>query len=532
MLIRVNAGPIHPIPVIWSPDTRRHDPKHEIWVGVPTPGTEVSARVDVILEALAGRPQVEATSHPATALHTVHDPALVDFLGSVHDRWLEGEYVEQVGQDRVVPYFFPTPAMTSGMTIRDAPAVHALAGRFAYDTMTTVGPGTWQAVAAAADCALTAAALVAAGTPTAYALARPPGHHATPAGYGGSCYLNNAALAAQALRDSGHERVAVVDVDAHHGNGTQAIFWERADVLYGSLHVDPGAGWFPHVLGYADETGSGAGRGTTATSARAGHRRPRLAGRAVSAQRLGDRRRLRRAGGLPGCRRGRRGPREPLGGHRRGLPRRGRTAGRPRGPGSARAGRWLPPAEPRRSGRGLSRRPRTGCGQRHHSSTVRRERSVCTSLMPAWLARRTARLRSSCVVATRTPAARRSVTSSTVEPLRREADEVDLAVRSVLEDRVDGAGGVAVEDARLGERRVHRLLAAVAAEVDLGRVRVPLRGRPQRGQSAVVPLVLVAGVGVDGHHDRGAAVARDLDQLPGRRPAGRAGTSGHGSATA
>jgi acetoin utilization deacetylase AcuC-like enzyme len=259
----VSTGPVSPMPVVWSPDTRRHDPKHEVWVGVPTPGTEVAARVDAILEAVAGHPLVEATSHGREALHTVHDPDLVAFLSSVHDRWLAGEYVELVGQDRVVPYFFPTPAMTAGLPIRKAPAVHALAGRFAYDTMTTVGPGTWQAVAAAADCALTAAALVTAGAPTAYALARPPGHHATPAGYGGSCYLNNAALAAQALRDAGHERVAVVDLDAHHGNGTQAIFWERGDVLYGSLHVDPGAGWFPHVIGYADETGAAAGSGAT-----------------------------------------------------------------------------------------------------------------------------------------------------------------------------------------------------------------------------------------------------------------------------
>ena len=85
----------------------------------------------------------------------------------------------------------------------------------------------------------------------------------TRAAYGGSCYLNNAAMAAQALRAAGHERVAVVDVDAHHGNGTAAIFYERADVFYGSLHVDPGAGWFPHVVGFADETGSGEGLGTT-----------------------------------------------------------------------------------------------------------------------------------------------------------------------------------------------------------------------------------------------------------------------------
>ncbi|HEX6148430.1 hypothetical protein [Nocardioides sp.] len=259
----MSTGPVSSIPVVWSPDTRRHDPKHEVWVGVPTPGTEVSARVDAILEAVDAHPLVEATPHDREVLHRVHEPDLVEFLAGVHDRWLAGGYVELVGQDRVVPYFFPTPAMTAGLPVRDAPAVHALAGRFAYDTMTTVGPGTWSAVAAAADCALTAAELVAGGTPAAYALSRPPGHHATPAGYGGSCYLNNAALAAQALRDAGRDRLAVVDLDAHHGNGTQAVFWDRGDVLYGSLHVDPGAGWFPHVVGYADETGSGAGRGAT-----------------------------------------------------------------------------------------------------------------------------------------------------------------------------------------------------------------------------------------------------------------------------
>ena len=100
--------------------------------------------------------------------------------------------------------------------------------------MTLVGPGTWEAARAAVDVALTAVDLVVAGVPAAYALCRPPGHHVTPRGYGGSCYLNNAAVAAEALRSAGHERVAVIDIDAHHGNGTQAVFWERPDVLYGS----------------------------------------------------------------------------------------------------------------------------------------------------------------------------------------------------------------------------------------------------------------------------------------------------------
>ena len=129
--------------------------------------------------------------------------------------------------------------------------------------MTLVGPGTWEAARAAVDVALTAVDLVTAGERAAYALCRPPGHHVTPLGYGGSCYLNNAAVAAEALLAAGHERVAVIDIDAHHGNGTQAVFWSRSDVLYSSVHVDPGAGWFPHLVGFGDEDGDGDGKGAT-----------------------------------------------------------------------------------------------------------------------------------------------------------------------------------------------------------------------------------------------------------------------------
>jgi acetoin utilization deacetylase AcuC-like enzyme len=129
--------------------------------------------------------------------------------------------------------------------------------------MTLIGPGTWQAARAAVDVALTAADLVADGATSSYALVRPPGHHATRRAFGGSCYLNNAAVAAQRLRDRDAARVAIVDIDAHHGNGTQAIFYDRADVFYGSVHVDPGAGWFPHFVGFADELGRDAGAGST-----------------------------------------------------------------------------------------------------------------------------------------------------------------------------------------------------------------------------------------------------------------------------
>jgi acetoin utilization deacetylase AcuC-like enzyme len=254
-----------PVPVVWSPDTRLHVPRHEVWVGVATAGTEVPERVDTILATLraAGHELVEARQHDDTVLEQVHDTELLEFLRTAAERWAAGGYAEQVGQDRVVPYLFPTPALTDGVPTRRAVAVHADAGRFSYDTMTLVGPGTWEAARAAVDCALTAVDLVTDGATAAYALCRPPGHHATRDGYGGSCYLNNAAIAAQALRDAGHATVAVVDLDAHHGNGTQAVFWGRSDVRYGSLHVDPGAGWFPHYFGHAHETGAGDGEGAT-----------------------------------------------------------------------------------------------------------------------------------------------------------------------------------------------------------------------------------------------------------------------------
>ncbi len=252
------------IPVVWSATTRDHEPRHEIWVGTTTDGTEVPQRVDAILDAVsATHPLHPSVPHDDAVLERVHDEAMRTFLEGAYADWEAGPYADLAGQDRVVPYLFPTPAMTQGMPTTGASVVHGRAGTYCYDTMTLVGPGTWQAARAAVDCALTAVDLVAAGARTAYALSRPPGHHATPGGYGGSCYLNNAAVAAEGLLDAGHARVAVVDVDAHHGNGTQAVFWSRADVLYGSVHVDPAAGWFPHLFGHASETGAGAGLGAT-----------------------------------------------------------------------------------------------------------------------------------------------------------------------------------------------------------------------------------------------------------------------------
>ncbi len=259
------------IPVVWSGDVLRHDPRDEIWVGVRTDGTERPQRAEVLRTALraAGHPEVPAAGHPDDLLLEVHAEGMVEWLRTAWAAWEQGPYGELVGSDRVVPYVFPTPFMTSGMPWRYPAATHARAGVWCYDTMTVVGPGTWQAARAAVDAGLTAVDLVLAPGPdaggavrSAYALTRPPGHHAGPAGFGGSCYLNTAAVAAHALARAGR-RVAVLDVDAHHGNGTQGVFWERGDVLYASVHVDPGAGWFPHVLGYGDERGAGPGLGST-----------------------------------------------------------------------------------------------------------------------------------------------------------------------------------------------------------------------------------------------------------------------------
>ena len=247
------------LPVVWSDQHRMHDPGGEIWVGVRTPGTELPERAEAIRADLsaAGARFVEAERQPDEVLHTVHDAALTAYLASAWEEWKAAGLTEEPGQDRVVPYLFPHPSLFSGFAPAAATAMSARAGQFAYDTMTLIGPGTWEAARAALDMALTATDLVLAGEPLAYACCRPPGHHATRSAFGGSCYLNNSAAAAARLRQAIGRRVAVVDIDAHHGNGTQAIFWDDTQVLTGSVHVDPGAGWFPHYLGFAGETGSG-----------------------------------------------------------------------------------------------------------------------------------------------------------------------------------------------------------------------------------------------------------------------------------
>jgi len=181
----------------------------------------------------------------------VHDREFVEFLGKAWTDW-----VAAGNRGEAIPDCWPARRMTVRRPTN-------IAGRLAYYAMaaeTSIGEGSWQAARAAADVALTAASHLHKGARSVFALCRPPGHHAARDLYGGYCFLNNAAVAAQYLRDQGAARVAVLDVDFHHGNGTQDIFYDRADVLYVSLHGEPGEA-FPYFSGYADETGGGSGEG-------------------------------------------------------------------------------------------------------------------------------------------------------------------------------------------------------------------------------------------------------------------------------
>ncbi len=351
------------MPVVWTDRHRLHEPKGEVWLGVWIEGTEVPARGDRIRAALAEAHAsfIEPNHYDDGPFEAVHDPDFLSFLATAYDDWVAGGYLEEPGQDRVVPYVFPLPQLTPGRAPRKPAAASARTGMFAMDTMTLIGPGTWEAARAVAEAALTAADLVADGASAAYAVCRPPGHHVGRDFYGGSCYLNNAALTAQRLRARAVPLVGIIDLDAHHGNGTQEIFYRRPDVIYGSVHVDPGAGWFPHFVGYDDETGEAEGVGANlnlplppgtgdAGWLEAVDRLTRFAAdRGVGAMvvSLGVDAAARRPG-------------EPVAGHGRRLCRGRPPHRRSRLAHRLRPGRWLPPGQPRPVGAGYAARLRGG----------------------------------------------------------------------------------------------------------------------------------------------------------------------------
>jgi acetoin utilization deacetylase AcuC-like enzyme len=248
---------MEPMPVVATDAHRAHDPPYEVNFGrTVQPVWERVARGEVLRAALAGagHPVTGPVEHGPGPLRAVHHPALLDFLATAWDGWRAAK-----GPEVLVPDTFPVPGLGRGAARPPAGGL-GQAGWFCFDTATPLVAGSWQAARAAADVALTGADLVAEGAPAAFALCRPPGHHAGPGYFGGFCLLNNAAVAARALAGLG--RVALVDVDFHHGNGSQDVFWEDPGVLYVSLHGDP-AVHYPYFTGTAAEAGAGPGAGTT-----------------------------------------------------------------------------------------------------------------------------------------------------------------------------------------------------------------------------------------------------------------------------
>lgn len=235
-----------------------HQGRHEMFRGQLVPCFEVPARADHVLRELQSRALGEVVSAPDVALavlERIHAPRYLQFLSTAWDEWIA---LDPANAERdALPSYWPIRTFRSDVLPASFPA---RMGLFSFDAGSPITCGTWQAARQGAACAAAGARELLRGARSAFVLTRPPGHHAGHDFFGGYCFLNNAAIAAQVLRDAGLARVAVVDVDFHHGNGTQAIFYERGDVFFASVHGDPHTE-YPYFLGYADERGAGAGAG-------------------------------------------------------------------------------------------------------------------------------------------------------------------------------------------------------------------------------------------------------------------------------
>jgi acetoin utilization deacetylase AcuC-like enzyme len=244
--------------IVFDPRQRDHQPQAFIARGRPVANPERSERAERLLAAAtaAGHRVVAPVDHGRAPIMAVHDSDYVDFLERAHEHW---QRLSNAGPE-VQPNVHPNRRMARTPAGAVDVSIVAWAGHYLADTGTPIGAGTWNAAYWSAQSAVAAAKRVHAGAPVAYALCRPPGHHCYADLAGGFCFLNNVAIAAQWLRDHGAPKVAILDVDVHHGNGTQGIFYERADVLFVSIHADP-TSYYPFYAGHADERGAGVGSG-------------------------------------------------------------------------------------------------------------------------------------------------------------------------------------------------------------------------------------------------------------------------------
>jgi len=239
---------------VFSPLHSRRDVKTELDGGLLIAPHEKPSRAETILARVKDQALgeiLEPEEFGLEPIKRVHTPNYVAFLENC---WREWQADGKRGE--AIPVFWAG----RGMRHREPKDIDGRLGYYSMGADTSISEGTWEAACASANVALTGQKLVAEGERAVFALCRPPGHHAHADLFGGYCFFNNAAIAAQAFRDQGYERVAVLDVDFHHGNGTQSIFYHRNDVLTISLHGDPDL-VFPHFLGFEDETGEGDGEG-------------------------------------------------------------------------------------------------------------------------------------------------------------------------------------------------------------------------------------------------------------------------------
>lgn len=253
------------VPVIRSDAHLAHAGLIELSGGREIPCWESPERAVAIEAALRAADNFvfeEPTQHGREPIMAVHDAAMVEVF---EHAWTDAVAAGATDGTRPwIPDTYLLAPYRGPMSPGELPfAAHHRLGAYLFDTATPIVAGTWGAALAAVDVALTAAERVAAGVPLAYGLCRPPGHHAARGMLGGYCYFNNAAIVAEWLRrDGGARRVAILDIDYHHGNGTQQLFWERGDMLYLSLHADP-ARAYPYFSGYAAERGAGDGADLT-----------------------------------------------------------------------------------------------------------------------------------------------------------------------------------------------------------------------------------------------------------------------------
>jgi len=239
--------------------TERHtlrNSKTELFGGQLVEPFERPSRAEYIINRVRDvglGPVSEPCDFGIDPIRAIHDHDFIDFLQVAWTDWQAEGF-----KGEAMPTVWPARRMSQRIPTH----IEGRLGYYALACETTISDGTWQAAYASAQVALTGAQRLNDGARTVFSLCRPPGHHAAIDMYGGYCFINNAAVAAQHLLDAGRTRIAILDVDFHHGNGTQDIFDARDDVLFISLHGDP-MDAFPHFLGHADETGNGVGKGFT-----------------------------------------------------------------------------------------------------------------------------------------------------------------------------------------------------------------------------------------------------------------------------